>query len=467
MINYLDLPDESGILEYKKEFPNNNQILKTAIAFSNCYGGKIVLGIDDKKNIVGVDKKTICEKIEFLQKMIYENCTPNVFSQVYSQKVNDKYILTIEIPRGLRKPYFITSDGVANGTYVRIGNSTIKATDNIIRELEWQGRGVFLDETPVFYSSIDEFDFDKFHNFISSKKHTNKTQRKNISNDILSSYGLIYQEHNQTFLTIAGNLLFGKKPQKYSPEAFILCSHFKGTGGREIISTINCTGTLFEQLEAAYNFVENRLSKSIKIKSIVRDEKFEIPLIAVREILINAVVHRNYFIPGPVKIAIYNDRIEIFSPGAFPGPIDVRTLGNGVTYIRNNAIAKIFFEAKIVEKLGSGFATLFDEYRKYSLKKPIVIDGGDFIKCILPREKDDSASSIGKLNNHQIDNLIISNEEKIFQLFYQKEIWSISEIIKKTKIARSTAGLALKRLVEENKVLKFGKGPGSKYRLMF
>jgi len=99
----------------------------------------------------------------------------------------------------------------------------------------------------------------------------------------------------------------------------------------------------------------------------------------------NAIVHRDYSIPAPTKIAIYNDRMEVFSPENFPGPIDLDDLEKGLTFIRNPIICRIFREAGYIEKLGSGFRMLFESYRNYNLLRPSVIEGNGFIKCILPR----------------------------------------------------------------------------------
>ena len=165
----------------------------------------------------------------------------------------------------------------------------------------------------------------------------------------------------------------------------IICSHFSGISGRAAIASVDCTGTLFEQFETAYNFILSRLSRSFIIRAPKREEQFEIPPEAIREVLLNAIIHRNYHINGPTKISIYNNRIEFFNPGVFLGPLDTHSLKLGLTYIRNNVICKVFREAGYIEKLGSGFITLFNSYEQMGLYPPEVIQGENFIKCILPR----------------------------------------------------------------------------------
>ncbi|MBF0299870.1 MAG: putative DNA binding domain-containing protein [Oligoflexia bacterium] len=465
----MELLDESHELEYKVDFPQNQQILKTVVAFVNGFGGRLIIGIDNKKKIIGIDPKIIQEKMEYLHKMIYEELIPTIIPQIFIQKISDKHVLIIECARGIKKPYFIKSKGVKEGTYIRVGRSTVLADENTLKELEWQGRGIFLDETPQYFTSIDDLDIKKVQSFLKQKKIT---LTKMVNEKLLTSYGLIYGDNKEIYLTIAGNLLFGKTPEKYLPEAFILCSHFKGNSGRDAIASITCTGNLFEQLDKSYQFIIKNLGRSYQIKAThvtpKRKEKLEIPPLAIREALINAIVHRNYFISGPIKIAIYDDRVEIFSPGGFPGPIVISELGNGVTYIRNHALSKIFFEMGIIEKLGSGFATIFSEYEKYKLMRPIFIDGGNFIKAILPRKKQNillkNNKNVNKDKNKKEDDTDDFNSiTKIKKLFFIKQSWSISEIVEETQMAKSTIGLILKNLVVNKFLIMKGRGPSTRY----
>ena len=185
-------------------------------------------------------------------------------------------------------------------------------------------------------------------------------------------------------------LLFGKSPQQFLSEAYILCCYFSDFKDREAIASRTCKGTLFEQFNESFEFIMERMNKSFKIENRKRQEHWEIPPIAIREVLMNAILHRNYHINAPIKISIYSDRIEFFSPGGLPGPIDTAALESGITYVRNTSIAKILWEARYIEKMGSGFITLFKSYRKEGLLPPEVLEGTNFVKCILPRMHSDS-----------------------------------------------------------------------------
>ena len=179
----------------------------------------------------------------------------------------------------------------------------------------------------------------------------------------------------------------------------------------------------------------------------------EIPKTAIREVLLNAIVHRNYHINAPAKVAIYDNRLEIFSPGVFPGPLDVHNLKMGLTYIRNNVICKVFWESGYIEKLGSGFITLFESYEKRDLYPPEVIEGENFIKCVLPRPAFSLKPSPIK-----------DETQKILALFELSEEITISDIMKILHLSRPTAGRRLAELINKGILQQVGKGKATRYR---
>lgn len=176
---------------------------------------------------------------------------------------------------------------------------------DLIEELKWQARGKQYDMMPVYETTENDLDSGKIKEFIRLRK-VGKTAK--ITQEFLRSYYLITQEHAHLYATTAGILLFGKEPQHFFTEAMIICSHFKGVEGREALASIDCTGTLFDQFERAFDFIVSRLSKSFTIEGKRRKETLEIPEKAIREALLNMIVHRNYHQKSPSKIAIYQSR---------------------------------------------------------------------------------------------------------------------------------------------------------------
>ncbi len=446
---------ESSTLEFKRQIPKNDQIIKTIIGFCNQNGGKLLIGVDDDGTIYGVPESEINKMLEYLDKSIYEAITPPIIPQVYAQHIGDKTILIIEVSSGSNKPYYVTSEGLEKGTYIRLGCSTMHANADIIEELKWRSRGLSFDMMPVYHARREDLNDDAFKSFLATRKSGFKGL-ENID-EFLFAYHLMVREHAYIYPTVAGILLFGKKPQHFLSESFIICSHFSGIEGRDAIASRDCMGTLLEQFHDAYDFVLSRLTTSFTIKGPRRTERREIPEIAVREMLINAIVHRNYHINAPIKIAIFENRIEIFSPGTFPGVLDVHNLTLGITYTRNKAITKIFREAGYMEKLGTGFITLFKSYEQYGLPKPQVIEGPNYIKCILPRPSA-RVPMLREQDEH-------AELQSIVNLFTVSTQLSISEIAESISLSRSTIGRRLAELVKKGILQKRGSGRGTRYVL--
>jgi ATP-dependent DNA helicase RecG len=315
----------------------------------------------------------------------------------------------------------------------------------LIEELKWQARGKSYDTLPIYQASSLDLNEQEIKAFIQERKERKKEK---ITDDLLLSYYLIYREHSSTYATVAGILLFGKQPQRFLSEAFIMCSHFKGKQGRDAIASIDCTGTLFEQFQTAFNFIVSRLSHSFSIKGVKRKEILEIPEEAIRESLLNAIVHRNYHISSCIKIAIYDDRIEFFSPGSFPASLNIENLKTGISYIRNIALCKVFREAGYIEKMGSGLPTIFHAYEKRGLKQPIILEGENFVKCILPREKMKKSKG---------------DTDSILNLFNSATKITVSDVIQGLGISRTSAGRRLNDLASQGEIEKIGQGRGSCY----
>lgn len=440
---------ESSTLEFKAEPPLKNQIIKTIIGFCNLYGGRLVLGVTNNGTVTGVDENAIQELTDSLYRSIYDSCSPLIIPQVYSQKIGNKHVVIVEVSSGMNKPYFVSADGMSGGAYIRLGSSTLRASAEIIEELQWQSRGQTFDETPVYQASRAELDLEKVTAFFNQRQQGRKTQ---ITEELLASYKIIVKEHAKEYPSVGAFLLFAKKPQKFLSESFVICTQFARPGERKALATLDCRGTLFDQFDQAYNFITDRLYRSFEITKPKRKVDCEIPEQAIREALINALVHRNYHINAPIKVSLYDNRLEIFSPGVFPGPLDVNHLESGITYIRNTVLAKIFREAGYIEKLGSGFITIFDSYRKKGLVTPQVSEGLNFIKCILPREKravesDDFAPRLKKI-------------------FLSVEDVSIKDIISELGLSRATAGRRIKEMVDQGLLKIIGRGRGARYQLV-
>jgi ATP-dependent DNA helicase RecG len=450
---YLDL--ESSKVELKEVLPKSEQLIKTIIGFCNRNGGKLVIGVADDGTVVGVLEEQAQQVMEYLSKSIYEASSPPIIPLVYAQAMGGKMLLIIEVAAGMNKPYFFRSEGLEKGVYVRLGRSTMRAGPEIIEELKWQSRGKSFDTMPVYHAAVEDINLDKVKEFLASRKgvHTAVMPLE----DAFKTYHLVVHEHGHLYPTVAALLVFGKNPQHFFSQAFIICTRFAGTSGRQVIATIDCTGTLINQFYSAYDFVTSQLHRSFIIKGPRRKEMLEIPEVALREVLINALVHRNYHIQAPIKIALFDNRVEVFSPGDFPGPINAQNLLCGLTYSRNIAIAKLFRHLGFIETLGSGFLTIFESYRARGLPLPEVIEGENYVKCILPRQ-----SKQEYLERHAVADLK-GDLQRILDLFAVSAEVTISDVMQQLKVSRATAGRRLTILVHQKLIKQVGSGKAAHY----
>ncbi len=251
--------------------------------------------------------------------------------------------------------------------------------------------------------------------------------------------------------TVAGILFFCEEPHHYISEASVLCTRFKGEEGRDILHTEELVGTIAQLSEQSFNLVCSWLETGQRFEGVYRKRKTIIPQEALREAIINALIHRKYSIPGAVKIAIYDNRCEIFNPGAFPGVVDITNLGDGTTYLRNPIIARIARRLGLVEKLGSGIRLIFDSVRKAGLRKPEYHEEGDFVKIVFFFEPERSPG--------------ISSEEAILKLAKMKGALSNKDVKNHLGVSRNTTIRKLNLLVKNGKLVRRGKGAAVKYYL--
>src|SRR3990167_6861344 len=366
-------PDrESKNLEFKSQLPTFHTLIKTCVAFANGAGGKIIIGIDDKtREIAGVDDKTRDRIYDQFPNSLYDTTSPNLFAEIYEKRFDDMSVMIIEIPYGTKKPVFIKSEGIPGGVYLRAGSNTKKANREYIEELTRENKRINYDEEMIYADT----------SILSSQLLQMLFKRidpeRLIAEKIMSRKAINAEKY---YPTVAGVLAFCDAPEKYISEAVINCTRFLGTEGRDIIQTEEITGCLEKQIENSFQLIKSWLLRDYKLLGTKLKGKMPIPEVALREAIINAPIHRKYWIPGAVKIALYDNRLEIFSPGNFPGLFDLHDLGDGTSYLRNPNLARIARRFGIMEKLGTGIRAMLESCQKARIKKPEFIEGADSVK---------------------------------------------------------------------------------------
>lgn len=388
---------EGKTVEFKVSLPGGDSLARTVIAFSNMAGGKILVGIEDKTGkVVGISEQEVLDFPDRISNTIYDSCTPAIIPEIYTVRVHDKNVLVVEIFPASSKPYFLKKRGKHKGAYIRVGATNKIADTEMLLELERQRRNIFLDEEIDYDLNEKDIDFARLQ-----QDFEGYTQRKLKENDLLN-LRLLKEQSGKLYPTIGGMLICGK--ERYFEYSRIKCARFKGNDMAEFIDQKEFSGPLYQQVENTMKFAMVYIAKSGSIEGLQRIDTYTVPLVAVREALVNAVVHRDYSISGSdIKFAIFDDRIEITSPGALPKALDVDDILSGRSEIRNRVIARFFKEINFIEQWGTGIGKILQVCREVGLRDPEFRESGLFFKVTLYKDN--------RLENKNMNNSRISSQK--------------------------------------------------------
>lgn len=435
---------ESKTLEFKSTVKTFNNIIRTAIAFANGVGGKIVIGVEDNtRKILGVSD-TLRDRIyDDFPNSLYDSTQPRLIPLIYEQWLGKHAVIVIEIPPILKKPCFLLSKGLPGGVFLRIGTSTRPASDEYIEELMRENQRTTFDEE-IVQTGMDELSDELLAIYYKKKSKQALLEDKIVRRSAVN--------HEQYYPTVAGVLLFSDNPDQHIHEALIKCTRFSGTSGRNIIQTEDVIGPIGKQIDVAFNLVASWLKRKYRLEGVKMISDQLVPDDALREAITNAVIHRKYTIPGAVKIALYDDRLEIFSPGNFPGHISIDNLGDGITHLRNPILGRMAHKMKLIEKLGSGIKLIFDSCYENKLASPIYSEDGDYVKVIFYFLPSDTESE--------------PDEERLIALLKFQDVVTIHDIIEHLNRSKNTVFKVLNKLIDEGRVKRIGKGRATRYALV-
>ena len=377
------LQGESVNIEYKVALPQNSEkYIKTVIAFSNTNGGTIIFGIDDqKREVVGIDDENIFKIMDAITNTIEDTCVPKIFPNISIRNIKDKSVIVVEIPQGHLRPYFIKSKGIQNGTYLRVAGTTRLAENYTIKDLILEGEHKCYDSQLSRHTPLSTAEINEFCVYLKNiaLKYSITTSEKNSVKDLnankLESWGVIINKNGEYYPTIAYDLISGKSKDQPS----VQCAVFKGTTRGFFIDKKEFSGPLESQVDNTMKFLMQKLNCTMKLVGMHRVDVYELPLDSLREIIANAVVHRSYLEPGNIQVAIFDDRVEITSPGSLLLGLNIPKIKEGFSKLRNRTIGNVFFYLKIIEKWGCGVPKVITQCKEYGLKTPDFTDcDGDF-----------------------------------------------------------------------------------------
>ena len=412
---------ESKELELKSTITNT--FLKTVSAFSNYNSGKIIFGVDDNGKITGLEN--IEELCLDLENKINDNISPKPDFRFI--KDNKKNIITLIVEEGFNKPYLYKGKA-----YKRNDTSTVEVDRIEFNRLTLLGLNQYYEELKARKQNL------KFE--VLTKELEEKLSLKNFSKDVLKTLNLYDDKNgynNAAELLADKNTFSGTDIAKFGKNIDEILD-------RNLFTNISIISQFQNTLE-----VFNRYYKYEQILGSKRIEKELIPEKAFREVIANALIHRTWDVNSNIRISMYEDKIEVSSPGGLPSGISEKEYLNGqISQLRNPILANIFFRLKYIEMFGTGIRRINESYKNFAVK-PVFEIFENSIKITLPIIKTE---------------LFLTTDERIIMDILEKgNILSSSEILEKVEFKKDKLNRILKNLIQKNYIDVIGNGRGTKY----
>ena len=363
MIEKLLSQNEGKTLEFKENTRSFSSILKTIVAFANTSGGIVVLGVEDRtKKIVGIDNPL--EEEERLTNAITDSIAPLIIPDIDIISYKNKQLVLLNVPHSAG-PYYIKSNGLEKGVFIRFGSTNRLADEEARRSLKDYARNVYFDEKPFIEAEPENLDWQTMHKVFKEVQRTITPQKA-------KQLVLVVRHNKKDHPSNGGMILFGKERLQHFPDAMIRCARFLGTSKVTLLDQLDIETYLPLAIGEALNFVRRNTSMTSKIESIIREDIPQYPLIAIREALLNAIVHTDYAMKGaPIRIAIFSDRLEITNPGRLMYGLTLPEAVEGISKVRNRVIGRVFRELKLVEQWGTGIRRMVEACTKRGLLPPL------------------------------------------------------------------------------------------------
>jgi ATP-dependent DNA helicase RecG len=427
--------DESEVLELKREITED--LKKEIIAFANADGGSILIGVEDDGTIVGLSD--VDNEMNRITSMIRDAIKPDLtmFVKTKAENYEDKRIVRIEIQRGEKKPYYIASKGMKpTGVYIRQGHSIAPVSEEQIRKMIREADGVSYEQLRSLNQELT-FEFCK-KEFYNRKVPFEDAQMKTL--------GLIRNDDNM--YSNSGMLLSDQGTHS------IKAAVFQGEAKAVFRDRKEFTGSILKQLEEVYQYIDMYNRTHAEIKGLYREDKRDYPEVAIRETLLNAIIHREYALSGSTLISIFDDRIEFVSLGGLVSGITVDDISYGISLTRNEKIANIFYRLELVEAYGTGISKVYKSY-ELEKRKPVIEVSDNVFKVTLFNRNVDA------LNDD-----LTSDQKAVLNLVKQKEKITRRDVESLLEVSQTMAGRILKQLVEMNVLVKRGKASNTVYVLL-
>ena len=354
---------ESSKVQFKVRVNKASTIGAEMVAFSNTKGGMIIIGVDDAGEINGLSFEELQATNELLANSASNNVKAPIYIETETVKIKEQNVIVAYIQEGISKPY-MDNNGII---WMKNGSDKRKVVtkEEMARLLQSSGN-LFADEGMVTGTTINDIDEAYFQKFILAKTGKSIEELRQSVATVLSNLGMLKDGK----ISLGGLLLFGKNPQQFRPTFTIQCIAVKGIsiGSNSYENSKEpFTGNLQEVYEKTLSFIVQNLKELQKEGGFNSKGVLEIPIETIEELLANALVHRDYFINSSIKVFIFNNRIEIISPGKLPNTLTIENIKMGISVIRNPILYSNIGTLLPFKGVGSGIIRAYENYKDIEL----------------------------------------------------------------------------------------------------
>jgi predicted HTH transcriptional regulator len=435
---------EGKTLEFKRDLSSPLNGLRTVVAFANSAGGVLVIGVEDEtRNVKGVENPLDTQ--ERLANVISTGIAPPLMPAIEIVPWRDKAVIVVEVFPSYSRPHYLVAEGVERGTMIRVGPSNRKADEPMREELRRTVRNESYDEQPVPALNSEAVDFRAASELFARL-------RKLAAGD-MESLHLLTRHQRRLVPTNGGVLLFGSQREQIFPDAWIQVGRFEGTTRTHILDTREIHDYPALAIPLAVEFVQKHAVRSFKIEGTHREEQWSIPLPAVREAITNAVTHADYSQHGaPIRVLVFDDRVEVENPGLLPFGLTVEDIQNGVSKLRNRVIGRVFKELGLIEQWGSGIRRMIDTCREHGLPAPEFEEIGTHFRVTF---------RLQRVARPAVDPV----DGRILAAIGSADGLSTKQVAEITSLSARSARTRLKALVEKGLIVEVGSSPTDPKRL--
>jgi ATP-dependent DNA helicase RecG len=329
---------EDSHSQFKQNVTSPESVAGDLVAFSNSHGGQIIIGVNDQGTVLGLSKDDIRRVNQLISNTATNLVRPSVNPTTENVSVGGLLVMVVRVQEGISKPY-ADNNGVF---WVKSGADKRRVTsrEEVQRMLQ-SADLIHADELPIEGTTTGDIDLEHFSGFF--EKLYGESLDKALERDgislgrLLNNLGLA----RETKLNLAGLMIFGRQPQRHRPAFVVKAVAFVGNdpAGSRYRDSQDIEGCLRDLHKETMSFLTRNLRRLQGDKGINTEGDMEVPLAALEELVVNMLLHRDYFISAPWRVMLFDNRIELISPGALPNNLTVENIRSGVSVIRNPLIA--------------------------------------------------------------------------------------------------------------------------------